>query len=96
MNDLIHILNELLKRPAERKALIAQFEDALDHFTSRNKLESEALDILSGLQLDFAYYVPDVHARAEDPSYFDDQELVRRIEEALVRLEGLRSRGERI
>lgn len=81
-------LTEILVEPdpATRTSLVMTWSDRV--LNEESIIGNERLDeVLADLAYDMSFYEPDAVLRNEDWSYFGDDELVRRIQEALSKLQ---------
>jgi hypothetical protein len=60
-----------------------EFERYYDRIVVRRSIRHEVLEILDDLVCDLAFYVADPAARAQDPSYYGDERLVKEVESTL-------------
>ncbi len=83
--QVVKLLREIPNDPRELPEAIATFQQLV--WTEPLTGSSAVLEIVRELAYDLDYYQPDPQARAEDPSYYDDDRAVAEIEEALTRID---------
>jgi hypothetical protein len=76
----MEMLEKILKEKQNRKQLIKQFQE---HVWHHDALQNK---ILSELAYDLDFYEPDATLRAQDPSYYGDEQLEEEVKSALEKL----------
>jgi hypothetical protein len=79
IDQMVGLLAKILNDPSSRKVSIAEFEEYLDNVEIRRAVPRNVLDILGDLAHDLSFYVADPAMRAQDPSYFGDERLVKEV-----------------
>jgi len=82
IQELIAMLECALDKPHERARFIAKFQQAVFDAPSSTTNTVE-WQILRNLAYDLDFYEPDPQIRAEDSSYFGDEQAEREIRSAL-------------
>jgi hypothetical protein len=85
IEELVRLLNEIVKGPELRHGLIADFKTVVANHEPT--ICNEAVDgVLRDLAYDLAYYEPDPVLRREDSSFYGDDRARTEIREALQKL----------
>jgi hypothetical protein len=92
-SQMLDLLRVALKRPEQRREALASFERIVLDSDPPEGAE-DTWDVLDGLALDLAYYVPNPAQRWQDAAYFGDEELERRLRAALAAVDALRGTKE--
>jgi hypothetical protein len=85
IDNMLGRLTKVLREPSSRKETVKEFERCYGGISmaARRSLRREVLDILDELSCELAYYVSDPAMRAQDPSYYGDERLVKEVESTL-------------
>jgi len=84
VETLIKILSEAAADRARLVPTIAEFQRVM--WGDEAEGPENILEVLRDLAIDLDYYEPNPAWRAEDPSFVDDDEAVKRIREALSKV----------
>jgi hypothetical protein len=82
IDKILGLLTNILRESPSRKEAVKEFERYYSGsgVVVRRSIRHDVLDILDELAYDLGFYVADPAVRAQDPSYFGDERLVREIE----------------
>jgi hypothetical protein len=85
IHEIVGLLTKVLREPSSRKETVKEFERYYDriNMVARRSIRRDALDIVEGLACELAFYVADPAIRAEDPSYYGDERLLKEVESTL-------------
>ncbi|QHO74504.1 hypothetical protein ACH79_19490 [Bradyrhizobium sp. CCBAU 051011] len=85
IDEIRGLLTKILREPSSRKETVKEFERYYGGIgtIARRSIGGDVLDILDDLVYDLAFYVPDPATRAQDPSYYGDERLVKEVDVAL-------------
>ncbi|XSC42085.1 hypothetical protein ACF1BQ_026340 [Bradyrhizobium sp. RDT10] len=83
IEKILGLLTKILRDPSSRKQTVKEFERYYAGIAVRRSIRHDALDILDELVSDLGFYVADPAIRAEDPSYYGDERLVKEVESTL-------------
>ena len=85
MDKILGLLTNILRESSSRKEVVKEFERYYHGIgvVVRRSIRHDVLDILDELVCDLGFYVADPAVRAQDPSYFGDERLVREVESTL-------------
>ena len=85
IDNMIGLLAKILREPSSRKETVKEFTQVYRSISAvaRRSLRRDVLDILNELSYDLGYYVADPAMRAQDPSYYGDERLVKEVESTL-------------
>ena len=96
LDDLIGILKEILVTRSNRYSLISKFSEAMQD-GNHEELGEKIEDALADLASDMEYYVSNPNLIIEDPAYFSDVELEKKIDKAfqILRTKGVTIKKEK-
>jgi hypothetical protein len=85
IDEILGVLIKILQEPSSRKETVKEFERYYGGIgtIARSSISRDVLDILDDLVWDLAFYVADPATRAQDPSYYGDERLVKEVDAAL-------------
>jgi hypothetical protein len=88
INKILGLLTKILREPSSRKETVQEIERYYGgiSFVDQRSIRRDVLDILDELVYDLGFYVADPAMRAQDPSYYGDERLVKEVESALLLL----------
>ena len=85
IDEMVGLLTNIMREPSSRKERVEEFERCYDgiSFVDRRSIRRDVLGILDDLAHDLAFYVADPAIRAQDPSYYGDERLLKEVESTL-------------
>ena len=83
IEKILGLLTKILRDPLSRKHTVNEFERYYAGMVVRRSIRRDVLDVLDELVSDLGFYVADPATRAEDPSYYGDERLVKEVESTL-------------
>jgi hypothetical protein len=85
VDQIVGLLTKILRDPSSRKESVKEFERYYGSISiiARRSIRRDVLDIVDELVYDLAFYVADPAMRAQDPSYYGDERLVKEVESTL-------------
>jgi hypothetical protein len=85
IDEILWLLTKISREPSSRKETVKEFGRYYGGIgtIARRSIGHDVLEILDDLVFDLAFYVADPATRAQDPSYYGDERLVKEIDAAL-------------
>jgi hypothetical protein len=85
IDKILGLLTKVLRESSSRKETVKEFKQYYHgiEVVVRRSIQHDVLDILDELVYDLGFYVADPAVRAQDPSYFGDERLLREVESTL-------------